>query len=246
MRVYNRHTHQNDTHDIKVYYSMYHYDSEEEVTVPLRFVNGLTSSAVRLGDLDWKLCSKMAADWLMNFLIFESMIFPMKFSIRLSSLHARFESDLNFLKLKTSFQTTNIPKIPDMSSSFHAKMEITDRIGHKGVWNEIYDFNIHYDRELRHGFFVCYQIKINDFKLYRYGILKSKISLSTYFFSAKGTANPFGETDLKQVFDFDSQERTSTTVFYNLNCKKIFQGRILRISISKSRKAGFHNRSSSW
>ena len=40
MRVYNRHTHQNDTHDIKVYYSMYHFDSEEEVTVPLRFRNG--------------------------------------------------------------------------------------------------------------------------------------------------------------------------------------------------------------
>ena len=48
MRVYNRHTHQNDTHDIKVYYSMYHYDSEEEeeVTVPLRFVNDFTSGEV--------------------------------------------------------------------------------------------------------------------------------------------------------------------------------------------------------
>ena len=33
-------------------------------------------------------------------------------------------------------------------------MEITDRIGHKGVWNEIYDFNIHYDVELRLGFAV--------------------------------------------------------------------------------------------
>ena len=58
------------------------------------------------------------------------------------------------------FQTTNLPKIPDMSSSFHAKMEITDRIGHKGVWNEIYDFNIHYDRELRIGFFI--HLKLND------------------------------------------------------------------------------------
>ena len=44
MRVYNRHTHQNDTHDIKVYYSMYHYDSEEEVTVPLRWGNNESPS----------------------------------------------------------------------------------------------------------------------------------------------------------------------------------------------------------
>ena len=83
-------------------------------------------------------------------------------------------------------------------------MEITDRIGHKGVWNEIYDFNIHYDRELRLGFLSNKTKSLISL----YWILKSKISLSTYFFSAKGTANPFGETDLKQVFDFNSQERT--------------------------------------
>ena len=125
-----------------------------------------------------------------------------------------------------------------MSSSFHAKMEITDRIGHKGVWNEIYDFNIHYDRELRLGFLSNKTKSL--ISLYR--ILKSKISLSTYFFSAKGTANPFGETDLKQVFDFNSQERTSK----DFPCKKISHRRIFSISISKSRKAGFHHRSSSW
>ena len=103
MRVYNRHTHQNDTLDIKVYYSMYHYDSEEEVTVPLRFVNDFTSN-VWLVDLDWKLCLKMAADWLMNFSIFESMIFLMKFLTRLSSLHARFESELHHSSWKLNFR----------------------------------------------------------------------------------------------------------------------------------------------
>ena len=36
MHVYDHQTHQNETHDIKVYYSIYHYDSNEEVTVPLR------------------------------------------------------------------------------------------------------------------------------------------------------------------------------------------------------------------
>ena len=40
---------------------------------------------------------------------------------------------------------------------------------------------------------------------------KFEKSLSTYFFSAQGTANPFGETDLKQVFDFNSQEKTLMT-----------------------------------
>ena len=58
-------------------------------------------------------------------------------------------NDFIYIKAQIKIQTTNLPKIPDMSSSFHAKMEITDRIGHSGIGNEVYDFNIHYDRELR-------------------------------------------------------------------------------------------------
>ena len=37
MHVYDRHSHKNETHDIKVYYSIYHYDTDDAVTVPLRF-----------------------------------------------------------------------------------------------------------------------------------------------------------------------------------------------------------------
>ena len=78
--------------------------------------------------------------------------------LRIKILTAHFGPDIFFGELMCwtskifKIQTTNIPQIPDMSSSFHAKMEITDRIGHTGIWNEIYDFNIHYDSELRLGF----------------------------------------------------------------------------------------------
>ena len=63
--------------------------------------------------------------------------------------HSQRENDIKF-RISPLFnsQTSNYPRIPQINSDFHVKMEVRDRI--PGVYESpIYDMNLHYEYSLK-------------------------------------------------------------------------------------------------